>query len=115
VCADGKNPRGRVVFLVSPVGGATLESSEKPHLAAGPHGACLLLQLASDLLEEPDCTICEGSDPHIAWFGIAAEEVSAAIWPGSTMSRSAHHGSCCFRAWSKLLWPAERVAQLTEG
>ena len=44
------------------------------------------------------------------------KKVSAAIWPGSTMSRSAHHGSCCFRAWStKLLWPAERVAQLTEG
>src|SRR5271165_2191096 len=29
-------------------------------------------------MEEPGCTICEGSDPHIAWFGIAAE---ASIFP----------------------------------
>jgi hypothetical protein len=37
-----------------------------------------MLQLASDLLEEPDCTICDGSDLYIAWFGIAAE---ASIFP----------------------------------
>ena len=39
-----------------------------------------VLQLASDLLEELGCTICEGSDPHIARFGISAE---ASIFPES--------------------------------
>jgi len=33
--------------------------------------------------------------PRLAFVPVS--EVSAAIWPGSTMSRSAHHGSCCFR------------------
>src|SRR5215472_9179584 len=38
------------------------------------------LQLASDLLEEPGCTVCEGSSPHITRIGIAAE---TSIFPES--------------------------------
>ena len=44
------------------------------------HGTGLLLQLGSDFLEEPGCSIGEGPVAHIARFGIAAE---AAIFPKS--------------------------------
>jgi hypothetical protein len=42
------------------------------------HETCLLLQLASVLLEKPGCTIREGSVRYIARFGIATE---ASIFP----------------------------------
>jgi hypothetical protein len=41
--------------------------------AASSHGTGLLLQLGSDFLEEPSCSIGEGSGADIARFGIAAE------------------------------------------
>ena len=44
------------------------------------HGTGLLLQLGSDFLEEPSCSIGEGSVADIARFGIAAE---APIFPKS--------------------------------
>ena len=44
------------------------------------HGTGLLLQLGSDSLEEPSCSIGEGSVALIARFGIAAE---APIFPKS--------------------------------
>ena len=37
------------------------------------HGTGLLFQLGSDFLEEPGCSIGEGSVARIARFGIAAE------------------------------------------
>src|SRR5215470_13206525 len=48
--------------------------------AASSHGTGLLLQLGSDFLEEPSCSIGEGSGADIARFGIAAE---APIFPKS--------------------------------
>src|SRR5271165_6984712 len=80
--------RARTLAVVSrsscrPSGTLYLNRKKSPTLRRGlPHETCLLLQLAPDLLEEPGCTNCQGSDPHIAWFGAA----EASVFPETTPS-----------------------------
>src|SRR5215472_15696346 len=70
-CEREQRLPGRVEFLVSLVGHAGVRT---PALGRGFVARNLVaLQLASDLLEEPGCTVCKGSGPHITRFGIAAE------------------------------------------